>query len=430
MTTAARRWSGLEEEIRGSWDADVRRAREPEIRERAANRIWFVDEEHRRRESRSEEGEGTLLYLPHPYVSAGGREAAFPEMYCWDAYFINKALLLHGRADLVRCHLLNQLFLIERYGMVLNGNRTYYLTRSQTPLLAQSVREYCATVTDRDLVMQAYPRLQREYREYWCGPHHQTPTGLATNRDLGDPALRPELAAEAESLDFTAIYEGDVRRTTPLLLNSALVRYERAMGWMARELHLDSEARVWNEAADTRIGLLNEFCWDEKEGFFFEFRFDRRVRLPYWSLSAFWTLWSGAATEEQAGRLAAWLPRFEQRGGLSQTDTAYPSPHPEFTWVQWGHPAGWPPMQMAVVEGLRAYGFADEAARIAEKYATMQVNVEARTGKLWEKYNVVTLSEELPRERTPNVPLRGWSAAALVWLGHVAFRPETLEVPR
>jgi hypothetical protein len=54
---------------------------------------------------------------------------------------------------------------------------------------------------------------KQEYHDYWCAPHHQTPTGLATNRDLADPALgndylaqfglsatrlRPELAAEAE----------------------------------------------------------------------------------------------------------------------------------------------------------------------------------------------------------------------------------------
>jgi alpha,alpha-trehalase len=424
------RWQSLDAEIASLWDGELRRAGEREIRDPAANRIWFTDEEHRKREARPGQEEGTLLHLPHPYVSAGGSESAFPEMYCWDIPFINKALLLHGRGDIVRYHLLNHLYLIERFGMVLTGNRTYYLTRSQTPLLAQSVREYYAATGDRDMLMLAYPRLRREYETYWMAPHHQTPVGLATNRDLGDPHLRPELAAEAESLDFTAIYAGDIRKTTPLLLNAALVRYERTMAWMARELRLDSEARPWNRAADQRIGLINECCWDAKEGFFFEYRFDERRRLPFWSLSAYWMLWSGAATEEQASRLASWLPRFEQKGGLSQTDVAYPSPHPEFAWVQWGHPAGWPPMQMATVEGLLAYGFTEEAERIASKYLKMQMEVKKKTGKFWEKYNVVEASQDLPRERTPNVPLRGWSAASPVWLGHVVYRPDKIEVKR
>jgi alpha,alpha-trehalase len=83
-----------------------------------------------------------------------------------------------------------------------------------------------------------------------------------------------------------------------------------------------------------------------------------------------------------------------------------------------------------VVEGLLAYGYREEAERIAGKYVKMQMDVKKKTGKLWEKYNVVTASQELPRERTPNVPLRGWSAAAPVWLGHVLFRPEAVEVKR
>ena len=149
MTAAGRKWIGMDAALRNSWDEDVRRAREDEIRDPASNAIWFADEEHRTRESRA--GGETLLYLPHPYVSAGGREAAFPEMYCWDAYFINKALLLHGRTDLVRGHILNHLFQIERYGMVLNGNRSYYTTRSQAPLLARTVHEYCASVPEREM---------------------------------------------------------------------------------------------------------------------------------------------------------------------------------------------------------------------------------------------------------------------------------------
>jgi alpha,alpha-trehalase len=417
MTELMRKWETADVRIRSWWDADLRRAQEPELRDPAKNAIWFVDEDHRSRESRPGE-EATLLFLPYPYISAGGSEAAFPEMYCWDIYFINKALLIHERREIVRHHIANHLSMIERFGMVLNGNRTYYLTRSQTPLLAQAIREYCHPDPDRDMLMMAYPLLRREFEKYWCAPHHATPNGLATNRDLGDPHLRPELAAEAESYDFTACYAGDVRKCNPLTLNCALVRYAKDLAWIAGELGWADQESVWTLLAEERAKKIRELMWDPAEGFFFEYQHERGVRLPFWSVAAYWTLWAGIATKRQGESLVRNLSRFEHAWGLTHTDVAYPSPHPEFDWVQWGYPSGWPPMHMMVVEGLDAYGYHADAERIAGKYLSMLLGEFERTGAFWEKYNVVEGTSELPRERTPNVPLHGWTTAAAVWLGH------------
>ena len=114
------RWEVVDAEIRSWWDRDIQSAQEADIRDPAKNAIWFVDDHHRSIEQRIS-GEGTLLFLPYPYISAGGSEASFPEMYCWDIYFINKALLLHDRGDIVRNHILNHLSMIERFGFVLHG---------------------------------------------------------------------------------------------------------------------------------------------------------------------------------------------------------------------------------------------------------------------------------------------------------------------
>jgi alpha,alpha-trehalase len=414
------RWESADALIRTWHDQDLQTALEPDLRDPAKNAIWFVDDHHRSLEQRAS-SEGTLLFLPFPYVCGGGSERSFPEMYCWDTYFINKALLLHGRGELVRYHILNHLSLIERFGFVLTGNRTYYRTRSQTPLLAQSLREYSRDHPDGDLLMQAYPLLRREYEQYWCAAHHATPTGLATHVDLGDPDLRVELAAEAESYDFTAIYGGDIRKCVPLTLNCALVRYARALEWMAAELGWIDQAHVWALLAEERARKIRDLAWDLKAGFFFEYQFERRERIPCYSAAAFWTLWSGVATKRQAEQMVASLRRLEQPGGLAFTDVAYPSPHPEFSWLQWGYPSGWAPMQIMAVEGLDAYGYHADAERIARAYLGMLLDEFDRTGKFWEKYNVADRSCNLPRERTPNVPLHGWTTAAVVWLGRRLF---------
>jgi alpha,alpha-trehalase len=417
-----KRWQELDNEIRQWWEQELHRAQENELRDPAKNVVWYTDDEHRRMEARGPgQDSATLLFLPYPYVASGGSEASFPEMYAWDTFFVNQALLAHGLTELVRNHIFNQLFMIERYGMVLNGNRTYYLTRSQTPLLAESVRRYHATMADRDLLAMAYPLLKREYRKYWTATHHQTPTGLATNRDLGDPFLRPELASEAECLDFTACFDGDIRRCTPIQTNAALVRFARALEWMALELGWSEEADVWSLMAEERSRLMREFLWDKNQGFYFEYNYEEGRLLPYWSLCAYWTMWAGVATRQQALQMVRHLKRFEHPHGLAHTDVAYPSPHKEFSWVQWGYPCGWPPDHMLVVEALDANGFHEEAGRIALVYVQLMLQEYERSGKFWEKYNVVEGSVNLPRERTPVVPLHGWTTAAFVVLGRRAF---------
>ena len=357
-------------------------------------------------------------------------------MYCWDVYFTNLALAAHDRYDIIRNHILNQLFMIERYGMVLNGNRTYYLGRSQTPVHPLSVRLYFEYTQDRDFIARAFSVLKREYTGYWMADHHQTPTGLATNRDLTDPEifkgdpgrfglshnrLRPELAAEAESLDFTAIYDGDIRKCNPLMTNCTLVCYAKMLSWMAQEIGWHEESMKWDQEADEQAEKIREYCWNEEKGFFFEFQYKEKAQLPFWSLAAYWAMWTGVATEEQAYKMVQNLDRFEQAFGLPQTDRIYPSPHPEFKALQWDYPNGWPPSQIVVIDALEAYGYHEEAKRLAHKYLELQLNVYEQTGKLWEKYNVVEGSISLPRERYPVVPLHGWSSASVVYLGRKLF---------
>lgn len=395
-------WQQLDSLIASWWEGDLHTAQEEDVRK---------------------DSSGTLRFLPHPYSSAGGSEAIFPEMYAWDTHFINMALLEHGRYDLVLNHILNYLFEIERHGFMPNGNRTYYLTRSQTPVFPNSIWSYYQATGQRDILHRAYPLLKREYTGYWLAPHHQTPTGLATNHDLGEPEVPSELAAEAETgLDFTAIFEGKISECTPLITNCALVQYARVLSWMAQELGEKAEALRWQVEARERAQRIQDFCWNEEAGFFFEYNYVKQQQLPYWSLCAYWTLWAAIATEEQSQRLAEHLTRFEQPYGLTVTDKQYPSPHTQFGWVQWGYPAGWAPLHMITVDGLDAYGHHEEARRVAEKFVTLLVKIYQEREKLYEKYNVVDGTIQLPRERSDEVPaLHGWTSAAAVILGRRVF---------
>ncbi len=68
----------------------------------------------------------TLLPLPNPFVIPGDR---FREIYYWDSYWILCGLLACGLRSTALGMLDNLLHLVDSYGFVPNGARTYYLNR-------------------------------------------------------------------------------------------------------------------------------------------------------------------------------------------------------------------------------------------------------------------------------------------------------------
>ena len=399
-------WDSLDRAIRSWWDGDVHTALEDDIRR---------DEDK------------TLLYLPHPYTTPGGSEKAFPEIYGWDTFYINCALLEHGRFDLVKNNIRNQLFQIDRYGMTLNGNRSWYATRSQPPLWPEGCRRYVEMTDDIDILYAAYPLYKKEYLGYWTADHHQTASGLTTNRDIG-MTDSPRLHAESETgLDFFSGYDGEVRQCNPLITNCILVNFTTNLAWMAQKLSNEKAAQAWTIETERRASLIRKLAWDEIVGFFFDYNYVQDKRIPVWSLNAFWALWAGIATKEQAASVVAHLPTFLFEHGLCMTDRAYPSPHPEFEWLQWNYPSGWPPFQIMVTEALLKYGYQEEARLVSSRFLRTQIALYHQTGKLWEKYNVVDGNLEFPSERYQVPPLHGWSSASVVLLGRLlAATPDSL----
>jgi alpha,alpha-trehalase len=127
-----------------------------------------------------------LLYLPNPYVVPGGR---FNEMYGWDSYFILLGLTRDkpAREELAYGMLANFFFEIDNYGAVLNANRTYYLTRSQPPLLSSMIREVYEHDAHPDprWLAYAYGYAVRDHELWNSAPHLAGKTGLARYFDVG-----------------------------------------------------------------------------------------------------------------------------------------------------------------------------------------------------------------------------------------------------
>src|SRR5579863_3932117 len=123
-----------------------------------------------------------LLYLPHPYVVPGGR---FNEMYGWDSAFIVIGLLREGQIVLAREVVDDLLYEVRHYGAVLNANRTYYLTRSQPPLLSEMVLAIYRATSDRAWLAEARQALETTYAHWTSPPHLVAGLGLSRYFDHG-----------------------------------------------------------------------------------------------------------------------------------------------------------------------------------------------------------------------------------------------------
>ena len=58
----------------------------------------------------------------------------------------------------------------QEHGMVPNGGRTYYLNRSQPPMLLQMANDYLEATSDEQLIRENLCFFEQEY-SYWCENH-------------------------------------------------------------------------------------------------------------------------------------------------------------------------------------------------------------------------------------------------------------------
>ena len=198
----------------------------------------------------------------------------------------------------------------------------------------------------------------------------------------------------------------------PVCLNSLLYKYEKDMQQISVLLGKAPEAKTWQERAGTRQKQIQQYLWDQERGMFFDYNFQSGRKSTYQYLTTFYPLWAGLATAEQATAVARNLAIFEQPGGLVMS--------PVNSGVQWDYPYGWAPVELLAIQGLRRYGFNNDADRISYNFLSTVVENFRRDGTIREKYNVVTRSSETPVQvgYHENVVGFGWTNGVFLELLH------------
>ncbi len=207
-------------------------------------------------------------------------------------------------------------------------------------------------------------------------------------------------------------YGAATHHFAPVCLNSLLYKTEKDLQLMSDILGHPDDAKRWNNLAEERKDKIQKYLWDSQRGMFFDYNFDKTARSTYDYITTFYPLWVGLATVEQAEAVKKNLGIFERAGGLATSNRD--------NNVQWDLPNGWAPTQLLAIEGLRRYGFHDDANRVSYKFLSTVAENFRRDGTIREKYNVVTRSYESRIEAgyRQNVVGFGWTNAAFLALLH------------
>jgi alpha,alpha-trehalase len=198
----------------------------------------------------------------------------------------------------------------------------------------------------------------------------------------------------------------------PVCLNSLLYKTEKDLEQISLWLGRSDEAKDWNKRAEDRKKLITKYLWNEQQGLFYDFDFVNGQMSSYRYATAFYPLWAGLATKEQAQAATRNLKWLEHPGGVAMST--------EQTGAQWDLPYGWGCIEMLVIDGLRRYGFNNDADRVSYEFLSTVAENFRRDGNIREKYNVVSKSSEARVELgyEMNVVGFGWTNAAFLELLH------------
>ncbi|WBL23467.1 alpha,alpha-trehalase TreF [Zunongwangia sp. HRR-M8] len=394
---------------------------------------------------------GTLIPLPHPYIVPGGR---FREIYYWDSYFTMLGLQVDGEIEMIQQMVDNFSYLINEYGFIPNGNRTYYLSRSQPPFYALMV-DLLAEEKGDSIYTSYLSELEKEYR-FWMEGENQLsendsvykrvvrmPNGSILNRyydnkntprpesyredvktaeaavketdNLTKEQVYRDLRAAAESgWDFSSRWikpdeNGkfdlkDIHTTAilPVDLNSLLYHLEKTLAKAYLISGQPDLSKEFKELAEIRKKAIDKYFWDASSAFYKDYDFVKQEQTSVISAAGIYPLFFEIPTEDTAQKAAETLKtELLKKGGIVSTTN--------HSGQQWDAPNGWAPLQWISYKALQSYQILDLADTIKDRWINLNEKVYKNTYKMTEKYNVEDLSKESGGGEYPTLDGFGWS---------------------
>jgi alpha,alpha-trehalase len=435
--------------------------------------LWAV----LKREPDTKKEGSSLLPLPNPYIVPGGR---FREIYYWDSYFTMLGLKESGETQMIYNMVKNFAYLINTYGHIPNGNRTYYLTRSQPPFFALMV-QLLAEVKGKEVLFEFLPEMEKEYN-YWMDGADKTKPGTAFRRvvRLDDGTLMNRYWDDA-TVPRQESYKEDIETADVAVKEMlAVTQFKNA----SQQKKAEDEKRIevyrhLRAGAESGIDFSSRWFRDGKRLATVEttnfipvdlnallYQTEQVIRLAYTQMPA--------TTPTETAKRSSMAAKFEslmkaRKKGIEQfcwneVKGMYADYHfvdkkvsdavtlagmyPLFVKLtdkqraereknilvaellkpggfvttdrangqQWDAPNGWAPLQWIAIKGLQQYYFVDDANTAIERWVKLNKDVYGRTGKLMEKYNVMDTHLDAGGGEYPSQDGFGWTNGVLLAL--------------
>ena len=364
-------------------------------------------------------GKRSLIGLPYPFTSPC-IDGMFQEMYYWDTYFTNEGLFLLGKGEQAVNNVRNFLYLLEEYGKILNGNRMYYISRSQPPflgLMLESILKNSKAIT----IETAFAGLEKEYffwqsqriapnrlNRYGCDleetelarPLHVTGYRKRTGQKVKYTVENARnILCECESgWDFSPRFSLRCFSHNAVDLNSLLYKDEVLLSAWAKQLGLMEKAEKYALAAQERKQKMQD-CM-RVDGVYYDYDFEKQACSCVLSCASLFPYFVGL--DDDKSTFLRVLKRLERTYGLVACDC-------QEQGYQWSAPNAWAPLNYVAFSSALRLGLKEDAKRIAQKYLSATDALFEKTGKLWEKYNAQTGELDACSEYgTP--AMLGWSA--------------------
>lgn len=414
----------------------------------------------------------SLLPLPNPYIVPGGR---FREIYYWDSYFTMLGLKESGETETIRHMIDNFAYLINTYGHIPNGNRSYYLSRSQPPFFSLMV-ELLAGIDGGKVYAKYYQALKKEHQywnegglnikpgkafkrivmlddgsvlnRYWdenetprqesYKEDYETAEAIATgqmsvmrfkDQPSGELFKQNSLATSyhhlragaASGWDFSSRWFADrkdiktieVTDIIPVDLNCLLFQLETTLARAALLNKNNLDFKMYSSLATNRQKAIEKYCYNSAALFYTDYNFIKKEKSNFISPAGMFAFSLLKLSNKDLILKAGKAAAVVKRDLLKRGGVVTSVNQ---TGQQWDAPNAWAPLQWMTIVGFEKCGQKAIAKDIATRWIKLNTDVYNRTGKLMEKYNVVDTKLEAGGGEYPGQDGFGWTNGVLLAL--------------
>ena len=366
----------------------------------------------------------TQIYAPEGQIrSRWSTPDRWPHrrMWLWDSVF--HALGMRHYDPRAAREMISAMFDLQQPDGLIphSGDPLAFHNCTQPPVLSLAMKMIDETEPAGEWIAELAPKLER-YLEWIMANRDSDGDGLVEWQITADKNCR----SGESGMDNSPRFDGAIQLDAPDF--NAFLAYECE----SLAQFLPQRRDYWMGHHDRLCRLMRERLWSEKCGMFVDFDVKTHRRTDVMSSAGFLPLYCGAATPEQAGRMAALLTDPETFGTPLRVPSIARSNVAAYKKDMWRGPV-WTNINFLICLGLERYGYHDLARSIVQDTLREQEKWYLQCGTFFEFYDDRREVEPRALERKGKMPPGqyqvyhqvfhdyGWSATLYL---EMLFHPE------